>query len=220
MPNFAISDMASITLPIDPLTTFLEVEAIEGGISVSRKVSADDLGIGAGVVSVVGGVNIDVDSTDPMNPIVNMPAAILGVDVNGVTLNAVGAATSYLDETGAYSVPAGGGGGGACISTPVIDPANHTLDADDAEETSICVAFTTYDITCPNTADLSFPVGASHDVYLRGAFGRVFRGDGAMFFLDGASSVDLADITFTIGGFYTIFRESAANFIITGAGNL
>ncbi len=61
---------------------------------------------GAGQVgSVVGGVNINVDSGDPVNPIVNLDAAITGVSVNGVTLTAAGVATNFLDETGAYSVP-------------------------------------------------------------------------------------------------------------------
>jgi hypothetical protein len=64
---------------------------------------------GSGIVdSVSGGTNINVSGTGA-DPIVNLDAAILGVSVNGVTLSTAGAATSYLDETGAYSVPAGGG---------------------------------------------------------------------------------------------------------------
>ena len=110
MPNFAISDMAPITLPIDPANTFFETETIEGGISVSRKVSGSELGIGGSVISVVGGLNINVDATDPLNPIVNLDASIAPVDVNGVTLSNAGAATNYLDETGAYSVPPAAGG--------------------------------------------------------------------------------------------------------------
>ena len=60
---------------------------------------------GGQVDSVVGGTNISVDATDPVNPIVNLDAAITGVSVNGVTLTAAGAATNFLDETGNYSVP-------------------------------------------------------------------------------------------------------------------
>jgi hypothetical protein len=60
---------------------------------------------GGQVNTVVGGVNITVDSGDPINPIVNLDAAITGVSVNGVTLTALGVATNFLDETGAYSVP-------------------------------------------------------------------------------------------------------------------
>ncbi len=80
------------------------------------KLSPDDYdydweasGAGGQVNTVVGGVNINVDSADPINPIVNLDAAITGVSVNAVTLTAAGAATNFLDETGAYSVPAGGG---------------------------------------------------------------------------------------------------------------
>lgn len=60
---------------------------------------------GGQVNTVVGGVNITVDAGDPINPIVNLDAAITGVSVNGVTLTALGVATNFLDETGAYSVP-------------------------------------------------------------------------------------------------------------------
>ena len=62
--------------------------------------------LGGQVDSVAGGTNINVTGT-AVDPIVNLDAALLGVSVNGVTLNAAGAATSYLDETGAYSVPVG-----------------------------------------------------------------------------------------------------------------
>lgn len=62
-------------------------------------------GGGGQVNTVVGGVNITVDAGDPINPIVNLDAAITGVSVNGVTLDATGVATNFLNETGAYSVP-------------------------------------------------------------------------------------------------------------------
>lgn len=136
MPNFSISDMAPITLPLDPATTFFETQTVEGGIQVSRKVSASDLGIGGSVISVVGGLNINVDSTDPLNPIVNLDAAIAPVDVNGVTLSNAGVATNYLDETGNYSTPPSGGGqvdsvvGGTNISVNVADPVNPIVNLD------------------------------------------------------------------------------------------
>jgi hypothetical protein len=60
---------------------------------------------GGQVNSVVGGTNISVNAGDPVNPIVNLDAAIIGVSVNGVTLTTAGLATEYLDGTGAYSVP-------------------------------------------------------------------------------------------------------------------
>ena len=79
------------------------------------KLSPDDYdydwaasGAGGQVNSVVGGVNINVDAGDPVNPIVNLDAAITGVSVNAVTLTALGVATNFLDETGAYSAPVSG----------------------------------------------------------------------------------------------------------------
>ena len=135
MPNFAISDMAPITLPLDPANTFFETEAIEGGISVSRKIAASDLGIGGSVLSVNSGLNVTVDNTDPLNPIVNLEASIAPVDVNGVTLTNVGAATNFLNETGAYSVPPGAGQvdsvvGGINITVNAADPLNPIVDLD------------------------------------------------------------------------------------------
>ena len=46
--------------------------------------------------------------------------AVTGLSVNGVTLNATGAATLYLDKSGNYSTPAGGGGASATQGSPVI----------------------------------------------------------------------------------------------------
>ncbi len=72
MPNFAISDMAPATLPLVLPDTWIEIETLEGGVSVSRKVQASEIGGGAGgVASVNSGVNITVDNVDPLNPIVN-----------------------------------------------------------------------------------------------------------------------------------------------------
>lgn len=104
---------------------------------VALVVSHSASGGGAGVVSVVGGINIDVDSADPANPIVNMPAAITGVSVNGVTLQNAGVATDFLNATGAYSAPAGGGQvdsvvGGTNISVNAADPVNPIVNLDAA----------------------------------------------------------------------------------------
>jgi len=86
---------------------------------VLTKVTADDYdydwaagggGGGGQVNTVVGGANISVNAGDPVNPIINLDAAILGVSVNGVTLNAVGVVTNFLDETGNYSIPPDTGG--------------------------------------------------------------------------------------------------------------
>jgi len=40
--------------------------------------------------------------------------AVTGFSVNGVNLSTAGPATLYLDKTGNYSTPSGGGGGGSC----------------------------------------------------------------------------------------------------------
>jgi hypothetical protein len=82
----------------------------DGGVlsEITATQMATFFGGGGGQVdSVVSGTNITVDATDPINPIVNLDAAITGVSVNGVSLSDAGAATSYLDETGSYSVPVG-----------------------------------------------------------------------------------------------------------------
>lgn len=99
-------------------TVFRTVPAASGGIEINnlstgagfeRVLTTADLVPASGQVnSVVGGVNISVNAADPVNPIVNLDAAITGVSVNAVTLSAAGAATNYLDETGAYSVPPSG----------------------------------------------------------------------------------------------------------------
>ncbi len=102
MPNFAITDLAPVTLPIDAANTFFELEATEGGVQVSRRISAANLGIGGSVNTVNSGVNITVDNTDPLNPIINLDAALAGVSVNGVTLQTAGSATNFLNELGNY----------------------------------------------------------------------------------------------------------------------
>jgi hypothetical protein len=180
MANIKISDLPDAALPLDGPNSFFEVQTIEAGVDVSRKVASDQLTlaaainiedegvplatgaetlnfVGAGVQatgvgvlktitipqsgqvdSVVGGVNITVDATDPINPIANLDAAITGVSVNGVNLSDLGLATNFLDETGAYSVPSGAGGqvdsvvGGTNISVNVADPVNPIVNLDAA----------------------------------------------------------------------------------------
>ncbi len=119
MANIKISDLPPATLPLDDPNTLFEVTVLEAGEEVSRKITLADIASGGGgqVDSVVSGTNITVDATDPVNPIVNLDAAITGVSVNGVTLDATGVATNFLDETGAYSVPAGGGGANVVAGT-------------------------------------------------------------------------------------------------------
>ncbi len=83
------------------------ITAAGGYFARLNGVSVDLAATSGQVNSVVSGTNITIDASDPVNPIANLDAAITGVSVNAVTLSAAGAATDYLDETGAYSVPAG-----------------------------------------------------------------------------------------------------------------
>ena len=69
------------------------------------------------VDSVTGGTNIDVDNTDPKNPIVNLPANITSQQVNGVTLTNAGAGSSYLADDGTYKPHANGDVTGPASST-------------------------------------------------------------------------------------------------------
>jgi len=60
---------------------------------------------GGDVDMVFSGSNIDVDNSDPINPVVNLDTAVVGISVNGVTLVGSGSAANFLDETGTYSPP-------------------------------------------------------------------------------------------------------------------
>jgi len=64
---------------------------------------------GGQVDSVVSGINITIDATDPVNPIANLDADITSTSVNGVSLTTAGVATNFLNETGNYSAPSTGG---------------------------------------------------------------------------------------------------------------
>ncbi len=74
-----------------------------------RRLDLSGGGVAGAVDSVTGGTNINTTGT-AVDPIVNLDASITGVVVNGVTLTNAGLATNFLDETGNYSVPPGGGG--------------------------------------------------------------------------------------------------------------
>ena len=96
-----------VALTLAPAAGGLSVNNTLTGGGLERVLTLSDLASGGQVDSVVGGTNISVNAGDPVNPIVNLDAAITGVSVDGVTLTTAGAATNYLDETGAYSVPTG-----------------------------------------------------------------------------------------------------------------
>ena len=95
--------------------------------------------IGSGQVdSVASGTNITIDAGDPANPIANLDAAITGTSVNGVTLSDAGAATDYLDETGAYSTP-----DTLYSADGTLDAISRTVTGDNAATLDIVV----YDLT-------------------------------------------------------------------------
>ena len=52
MANVQISDLTPATLPIDAATTFFEIQTVEGGIDVSRKIAAQDLGVGGATLPI------------------------------------------------------------------------------------------------------------------------------------------------------------------------
>ena len=56
MPNFQISDLPLATLPLSLTGTFFEVQTVEGGEDVSRKVAGDNLTFAAGVIQ---GTSVD-----------------------------------------------------------------------------------------------------------------------------------------------------------------
>lgn len=49
MPNINISDLPLVLLPMDLTQTFFEVQTIEGGIPVSRRVAGDNLTNGTAI---------------------------------------------------------------------------------------------------------------------------------------------------------------------------
>jgi len=179
MSNITISGLPPATLPLDGPNSFFEVQTIEAGVNVSRRIAADDINLSSAIIiedegvplaggadtlnfvglgvtasgagstktitipgggqvnTVVGGVNISVNPADPVNPVVNLDAVITGMTVNGVVLSNAGAATNYLDETGAYSLPSGSGQvdsvvGGTNISVNAADPVNPIVNLDAA----------------------------------------------------------------------------------------
>ena len=135
-----------------PSTPSLNLDAALTGVSVNG-VTLTDAGLatnflneegnyvaippsGGQVDSVQSGVNVTVDASDPVNPIVNLDAAITGVSVNGVTLSAAGLATNFLNEEGNYVAIPGGGGlvdtvqSGTNITVDSADPVNPIVNLD------------------------------------------------------------------------------------------
>lgn len=58
MPNFQISDLPLATTPLDLTETFFEVQTIEGGVDVSRRVSGDNLTFGVGSLDDLSDVTL------------------------------------------------------------------------------------------------------------------------------------------------------------------
>jgi len=134
---------ANVDLPNERiLTAGVGIALVDGGAGGALTISSS-----AGQVdSIAGGTNVNVNAADPVNPIVNLDAALVGVSVNGVTLSDAGAATSFLDETGSYSVPIGSGAAGTVTgSTLRYDGAQFVeslfLQTDDDEIITITNSF-------------------------------------------------------------------------------
>lgn len=110
---------------------------------------------------------------------------------------------------------------GVAISEVDVNPSSFTLSARSAYDTTVKNNTTAITITCEASGTLDFPVGASHDIYNRGASGNITIADGAtaLIFLDGSSSTDVgANCTLAPGGACTIYREAAGTYLITGLG--
>jgi hypothetical protein len=132
MANVKISELPPVTLPIVTATTFFEVETLESGISVSRKIAAIDLPSG-GVQSVSSGTNVTVDNTDPANPIINLNNPVVANvtgNVNSVTLTAAGGGTLFLANDGIYKDTGGVDtvSSGTNITVNNADPANPIIN--------------------------------------------------------------------------------------------
>lgn len=121
MPNIKISDLPDVTLPLDAANVFLEVQAFEAGVEVSRKIAADALsgafGLDATFVTVTAnailpneriltaGTNVALVDGGAGNPItINVanqnpfatPLGILG-DINTATPPVAEAITADLE---------------------------------------------------------------------------------------------------------------------------
>jgi hypothetical protein len=109
------------------------------------------------VNSVVGGTNINVNAGDPINPVVNLDAAITGVSVNGVTLSNAGAIGDFLNEQGNYVAA---GGADPSISEINNQDNDYTLVLADAGRT---IRRTTNGFvetwTIPAEASVDYPIG-------------------------------------------------------------
>lgn len=84
-----------------------------------------------GVQTVSSGTNINVDNADPVNPIVNLPASITGMSVNGVSLSTGAGAALFLAGDGTYKPVVSGVltvSSGTNITVDNTDPANPIIN--------------------------------------------------------------------------------------------
>jgi hypothetical protein len=172
----------------------------------------------SGVASVSGGTNINVSGT-AADPIVNLDVAVLGISVNGVTLSTAGAATSYLDETGTYSVPAGGGqvdsvSGGTNINVtgtaadPIVNLDAAVLGTSvNGVTLSNAGAATSY---LDETGAYSVPAGAGIQATPTPAVGEIAIWDSTGATLTGDPNLTFIGSAFSITGFLAV--SSTVNF--------
>ena len=92
-------------------------------------------------VTTANGVS-GVVATSTTTPAITLTlGAITPTSVNGITLTTAGAATNFLNETGAYSVPAGGSA--TALSTGTVTATTYGITSDGAADDVVLVEATT-----------------------------------------------------------------------------
>lgn len=145
--NFALATggMISGLAGLAPGSVYFLSDTVAGALTLTEPTTVDHVSKpllmavsdSAGVFVNYRGI-VAVDAVDNMSKAVYDPAGVeeqlvgltatqsmTGKTVNGVVLTTAGVATKYLDETGVYSTPGGGGGG----TGDVVGPASATDNA-------------------------------------------------------------------------------------------
>ncbi len=92
MANVKISDLAPAQLPLDTANTLFEVQTVEAGIPVSRKITADDL-------TVQGTITVEDEGTP------------LATGADTLNFTGAGVTASGTGSTKTIDIPGGGGAG-------------------------------------------------------------------------------------------------------------
>jgi Repeat of unknown function (DUF5907) len=143
--SLATGGMISGIAGLSPGSVYFLSDTVAGALTLTEPTTVDHVSKpllmavseSSGVFVNYRGI-VAVDAVDNMSKAVYDPAGIeeqlvgltatqsmTGKTVNGVVLTTAGVATKYLDETGVYSTPGGGGGG----TGDVVGPASATDNA-------------------------------------------------------------------------------------------